>query len=278
MSSEAFDFVALIRALLIGLGCGLVVAAVAGFVRRTGPKGFLVMLGGGVAGLLTVILFFSWPGLIGVPDLGGSSRAEAESTLEKKGLIPEVRPQYHLDTEAGRVIAHSQEPAAGIKVRGGTVVRFGVAVGTPPAETTAVGSASVSLFRPKSGEKVHCTRYADGVYRFSVVGTSTGLTNGFRLLLWMRPVNPPSETPGWYLQRLPVNGIEKVEPDGSWEGIAQIGNVQWPPHAGDVLDVAVTVVDVDRAKRLGGELGVVTCIVLPGIASDVASGVRVELK
>jgi hypothetical protein len=283
MSSEAFDFVALIRALLIGLGCGLVVAAVAGFVRRTGPKGFLVMLGAGVVVLLTVILFFSWPSLIRVPDLGGLSRDEAKLVLEKKALVPEARPLYHSDTEPGRVIAHSQEPAAGIKVRGGTVVRFGVAIGTTrteePTEELQVGaSLSVSLFRPKSGEKAHCTRYADGVYRFSVVGTSTGLTNGFRLLLWVRPVNPPSETPGWYLQRLPVNGIEKVEPDGSWEGIAQIGNVQWPPHAGDVLDVAVTVVDVDRAKRLGGELGVVTRTVLPGIASDVASGVRVELK
>jgi hypothetical protein len=277
MTGETFDSLALIRALILSLGAGLVVASVASLLKKW-PKAVLVMLGIGVALILTVILFYSWPSLVKVPDLSGLARAEAELVLEKKGLIPEARPQYDLETPAERVIAYSQEPLAGIKVHRGTVVRFGVALTPPPSETTERESASVSLFHPKSGENVHCTRYADGVYRFAVVGTSIGLSDRLTLLLWIRPVKPPSETPGWYLQRLPVNGITKIEPDGSWEGIAQIGNVQWSLHAGEVLDVAVTVVDVESANRLLAKSGVVTSIYLPGVVSDIASGVRVKLK
>ena len=277
MSGEGFDLVALIRSLIISLGAGLVVAGItAALIKR--PKAVLVMLGVGVTLLLTVILFYSWPSLVNVPDLSDLARAEAEVALEKKGLIPEGTPQYHMETEAGRVISHSQDPLPGIKVRRGSVVRFGIAVATQASETKESTLASVSLFRPKSGEKVNCKRYADGVYRFSVIGISAGLSDKLRLLLWVRPVAPPSETPGWYLQRPPVNGVSGVKPDGSWEGIAQIGNIQWPPHVGDILDVAITVVDVQNANRLLAEMGVVTRVNLPGIASDIASGVRVELK
>jgi hypothetical protein len=235
------------------------------------------MLGIGVVLIFAVSLFFLWPSqeLVEVPDLGGLSRAEAELELKKNGLIPEAVPQHNADTKTGYVIPDSQETLAGTKVRKGTVIRFSVSLG--PDEITE-GAASVSLFRPKSGEGAFCTRYGDGVYRFSVVGTSSGLSDEFRLLLWVKPVNPPSDTPGWYLQRPPGNGIREVKPDGSWEGIAQIGNVQWPPHAGDVLDVAVTVVNIDTAKKLEAEPGVVTRTGLPGVASDVANGVRVELK
>ncbi|MEW6574278.1 MAG: hypothetical protein AB1374_11665 [Bacillota bacterium] len=35
-------------------------------------------------------------------------------------------------------------------------------------------------------------------------------------------------------------GIQAIEADGSWEGLAQIGNAQWPPHEGDLVDVAAS--------------------------------------
>jgi hypothetical protein len=275
MVDNTSNLVALIRALLVGLGCGFVVYAIGNLIKPS-RKGVFAMLGVGVALIFTVILFFVvWPPpeLIEVPDLSGLSRAEARLELEKNELEPEAVPQHNADTKNGYVIPGSQEPSAGTKVDKGAVIRFSVSLG--PDE---IPEGSVSLFRPKSGEGVLCTRYGDGVYRFSVAGTSSGLSDEFRLLLWVKPVNPPSDTPGWYLQRLPNNGIGKVNPDGSWEGIAQIGNVQWPPHAGDVLDVAVTAVNIDNAKKIEAEPGVITRIDLPGVASDIASGVRVELK
>lgn len=142
---------------------------------------------------------------------------------------------------------------------------------------TNSGAPSVSLFQPKAGEKVRCVRGDDGIYRFSVRGTSSG-TNGFRLLLWVRPVSPRSETPGWYLQRPPANGISSVEADGSWAGIAQIGNLQWPPHEGDILDLIVTIADSDSANQLMAEAGVVVRYQPVGVVSDTASNVVVTLN
>lgn len=281
MIEGGFDWEALTRALILGMGIGLVVSAIASFLRKW-PQNVLVRLGIGVALIIAVVLFYTWPSLIKVPDITRLSHHEAEDLLVKKGLVSDVTPQYHQETEPGRVIPHSQDPLPGIKVRRRTVVKFAVAVSTLPSkpsiERTVMSRVSVSLFRPKSRERVHCIRYADGVYRFSVVGTASGLPDKSRLLLWVRPVRPPSETPGWYLQRPPVNGIGEVKTDGSWQGIAQIGNVQWPPRAGDVLDLAVTLVDAETANRLLAEPGVVTHINLPGIASDIASTVIVELS
>ena len=207
MGDESSDFIGLIRAVGISLGAGMVVAALAGIITKS-SKGVLTMLGAGVTLILTVVLFLQWPSTMEVPDLGGLARAEAEIALEQRGLVAEPRPQYHAATERGRVIAGSQEPRPGISVRRGTVVRFGVAVGSGSQEGRGEGP-SVSLFRPKSNEAVRCRRYADDIYHFSVVGTSSGLAGKFKLLLWVKPVEPPSETPGWYLQRAPVNGISK---------------------------------------------------------------------
>jgi hypothetical protein len=272
-----FDLEALIRALIIGLGTGFIVTSIASIFTKK-PKGHLITFGGGLALIITLIIFPLWPSLIKVPDLSNLSRDEAEDLLIKKGLFFDVIPQYHHETEPGRVIPYSQDPLPGIKVHKGTKVKFAVALPSESfIEKADKSSVSVSLFRPKTSEKVHCARYADGIYRFSVVGSSKGLSDRLKLLLWIRPENPPSETPGWYLQRPPVNGIGEVETNGSWQGIAQVGNEQWPPHEGDILDVAVTIVDVKTANQLLAEPGVVTRINLPGITSDIALSIVVKL-
>jgi hypothetical protein len=282
MNSAVFDFEALLRGIVIGLGIGLIVTAITHLVLKI-RRGVAVLLGMGAVLILTTILFYAWPSrIIEVPNLANLSLAEAELSLAKKGLIPEVTPQPNPTTEARRVVPYSQDPSPGIKVRKNTVVRFVVSMGpgqpAPQGEEPGV-TASVSLFQPRSDEEVHCRRYGDDIYRFSVEGVSTGVTgSGLQLLLWVKPANPPSETPGWYLQRGFVNGIHRVDSDGSWRGIGQIGNVQWPPHEGDIFNVAVTVVNSETAQRLLATADVVTRIDLPGIASDEALGVRVRLK
>lgn len=138
---------------------------------------------------------------------------------------------------------------------------------------------SVSLFQPCSGGSVLCTPDAADVYHFSVQGSSTGVSGSSEVavLLWVRPVNPPSEMPGWYLQRRP-NGLQVVHEDGHWEGKCQIGNREWPPHQGDTLDLAVTVVDREVASRLKAGRGVVVEPILPKArASEEARGVAVDL-
>jgi hypothetical protein len=281
MLSWVIDWTALIRALIIGMGANLVVTAL-GLLFFKKNKAIWAMLGCGLMLLVATILFYSWPSLVVVPDLSGLSQAEAEAALERQQLIPEARPVYSIEAKPGLVGAGSQEPGQGIKVRPGTLVRFGVAVSGQPPVTLShepiINKASVSLFQPKGGESVKCTRYPDGTYHFSALGTVSVLLPNQRLLLWARPVKPPSETPGWYLQRPPINGIHQINPDGSWEGTAQIGNAMWPPHTGDILDVAVTVVPENQVQQLFATPGVETRISLPGISSDIALGVRVDLR
>jgi hypothetical protein len=114
-------------------------------------------------------------------------------------------------------------------------------------------SQSVSFVSPKSGEKIRCVRGADGLYQCSTSGISSGVSmNRHSLLLWVRPVSPPSEISGWYLQR-GRNGISMTGTSGAWNGVAQLGNVQYPPHEGDMLDLAVTVTDIETATELEAE-------------------------
>ena len=157
-------------------------------------------------------------------------------------------------------------------------MRFGVAADSPLTPTKDSSAATVAFFQPKSMGTAKCQLGGDGIHRFPVSGTSTGLSNRHMLLLWVKPVKPPSERSGWYLQRLPGNGITSVLSDGRWEGIAQIGSTVWPPHEGDLFDVAVTVIDFAIATRLLNEPGVVTRVSLPGVIADVASSVRVKLR
>ena len=279
MNPNAFDSVALIRAILIGLCGGLFTAAIVAFVdRKTPRRNSWILTGLTVALTVSVIVFFTWPELVSVPDLGNLSQAEAETLLQKNDLVPLAMPQHGTQTQAGRVIPFTQDPASGIRVRRMTAVRFGVAADSPLPPTNDNSAATVTFFQPKSMATAKCKLGGDGIHRFPVSGTSTGLSNRLALLLWIKPVKPPSERPGWYLQRLPGNGITSLLPDGRWEGIAQVGNTVWPPHAGDVLDVAVAVIDSASATRLLNEPGVVTRVSLPGVAADVASGVRVELR
>ena len=60
--------------------------------------------------------------------------------------------------------------------------------------------------------------------------------------------------------------------------MAQIGNAQWPPHEGDVLDMAVTIADDDTVNQLMTEAGVVVRDQPVGVKSDTASNVVITLS
>ena len=67
----------------------------------------------------------------------------------------------------------------------------------------------------------------------------------------MNPVEPPAG--GWYLQReANQDGIpsDRIDPDGRFIGRAQLGNLQYPPRDGHLVEVAVTVADDALYRRL----------------------------
>ncbi len=73
-----------------------------------------------------------------------------------------------------------------------------------------------------------------------------------RVLLWVEPVMPASETPGYYIQR-GVAGVTRQPHPGAasiWQGTIQIGNAQFPPCRGHTLNVIVTVDEASAARDL----------------------------
>lgn len=269
-----------VRAVLIGLGTGLVVLAIGVLIKRV-PKPVVLLLASGL-GLLVAVL---WPhtSLIEVPDLTGLSQDQAELAVTSKKLVAAAQPQYAPTIRSGFVIPQSQNPLSGTVVRKGTIIRFAVSTSTGPTsivDTSGKGNlkASVSFFEPKKGGTVICRQQGDGVHRFMVQGTILGADSSkMTLLLWVQPVTPPAESPGWYLQKPPANGIVSIVGD-TWRGVCQIGNQQWPPHTGDVVDVAVTLVTSDEAQRLIARQGPMTTIVLPDTVQDIANGVRIKVE
>lgn len=128
----------------------------------------------------------------------------------------------------------------------------------------------MSIFSPKDGGEVAPKRGADNVFRFEVQGTTEGVDAArSTLLLWIQPIDPPSERPGWYLQRLPDEGVTSVS-GHTWRGVCRIGSEQWPPHSGDVVDIVATAVASEEAQRLLARQGPVTTVVLPGSTSKIA--------
>lgn len=284
-----FELIALVRPFLISLGAGLVVGAMGYFLMRERNdwqrrKPVLIMALVGLVLLSTAAIPAFLPTLVTVPPLGGLSREEAEDKLVRKSLLSDPKPQYANGVEAGRVIAGSQTPGAGLAVRCRTVISFAVAVaGQPPQASDSSKSSSglptVELFEPRVGAPARSTRHSDGVGSVSASGVSHGIQGGrFQLLLWVRPVRPPSDVPGWYLQRPPANGITEINADGSWRGVAQIGNAHWPPQEGHMVDLAVSVADSETASRLMAEGGVVVRPEPIGIAGARATGVVLTFK
>ena len=130
---------------------------------------------------------------------------------------------------------------------------------------------------PRAGDTVRCVLDVDHVCRFRVSGMVKELPKDRRLALWVQPVSPASETPGWYLQT-GFNGITQFNSvTGDFQGVAQIGNPRWPPQAGDILNLAITAISVEEVESLMAERGVVTRRTLPGTTIDLAGNVRVRL-
>jgi|WetSurMetagenome_2_1015567.scaffolds.fasta_scaffold68432_2 hypothetical protein len=142
----------------------------------------------------------------------------------------------------------------------------------PPSTTQ-----SVSISSPKSNENVKLTSDSDGsVYKFPINGISSGVSNSnSELLLWIRSINPPVE--GWYLQQGSFYGVQTINENGAWTGIAQVGSPQYPPHTGDRFDLAVTIADSGTINRLKEQKGVVVEESLFRMPSDVATNLKVEL-
>lgn len=150
----------------------------------------------------------------------------------------------------------------------GTVVRYAVSVASSVVESGAsqgVSSGTASIYSPTDNGEANLTRAPDGVYKFEVDGIVSMDTSKSELLLWVQPINPPSNLSGWYLQRAKGFGVVSLV-GGRWRGICQLGNSDYPPRDGHTAQVVATVVPIDEAKTLRASDDLTT-VELPGSAS-----------
>lgn len=212
--------------------------------------------------------------LVVVPDVVGKTQTEATKMLKAKNF--RVICNYLEYSMEPKSVVIGQEPKAEIKVEIKTFVYLRISEGLQPPLPI-----SLSISEPQSGLGIKLTRHADNTYHFSVRGVSEGIANNskVRLLLWVRPLDPPSKTPGYYLQRAPWNGVTVLRTDGSWEGTGQLGSILNPPAEGNTFSMAVTAVDEHTANDLLNQSGVVTHVDLSAISEGTVevSEVRVEL-
>lgn len=143
-----------------------------------------------------------------------------------------------------------------------------------PSEQQQV-KATISLSIPRKDGQLDCAPDAGAIFRCSVAGGVTGLSQSQRLLLWMRPVQPPSESEGWYLQRRP-NGIAS-QSGSSWDGKIQIGNRDFPPQNGDIVDVAASIAEAPVADKLMKAPGVAIEPEPVGVAIAKSDNVRLRI-
>lgn len=270
-----------IEQMLVSLGAGLVVLAIGLIIKRV-PKPVAILMAFGIG----ILAFVLWPraALVEVPDLSNLSRDKAELRLSSMKLVGVPQPQETPNTRPEHVIPTSQNPLPGTRVQPGSLVRYSISTATsivsgsrPKAYRSIDESGELSIFSPRDGGDVAPRRGADNIFRFDVEGTIKDVDlSRSSLLLWIQPIEPPSDQPGWYLQRLPANGVRSIS-GTTWRGVCQLGNQQYPPHDGDVVEVAASVVTAEESKRLDARQGPITAVVPPGIVSQVVR-LTVRLK
>jgi hypothetical protein len=269
-----------IAQIIVSFGVGLIVLAV-GLKTKKVRKHVAILMAVGFG----LLLFVLWPRatLVGVPDISHLSRDEAELRLFAMKLVGVPQPQEAPTTRPEHVIPGSQNPLPGTRVRRGSLVRYSIST-TPPEGSgdrlnadDPANSQQVSILSPREGGDVAPRRGADNKFRFDVEGTIQGVDlSKFTLLLWVQPIKPPSDQPGWYLQRLPANGVRSIS-GNAWRGVCQLGNQQYPPHDGDLVEVAASLVPAEEATRLDARQGPMATVVLPGVVSEVVR-LTVRLK
>lgn len=220
--------------------------------RMTGTSFLLVMTI--MASAIVAISFTAFrvePNLVTTPDLRGNFIDEVERGLADMGLRYNVKKTF-APARKGTVLW--QSPNGGTIVEPGTVVEIEVSNG-PLARPS--NQLKISILSYKSGQGVELLNTASGMRKLKIAGTVENLPEDSVVLLWARRKgrNSLSDTPRWFLQPLDA---PRIDSEGAWEALVQIGSIDWPPKAGDKIDVAISVVSIKVANELMNEIRPVT--------------------
>lgn len=120
-----------------------------------------------------------------------------------------------------------------------------VSVGIFVARQIVPPPPEVAITEPANGQQIEVRILAEtGAGSFGVSGSSAEVYDdpALRLYVLVHPADPFAS--GWWVQQAAT-----VDRDGQWATQAWIGNQDFPPHAGDKIDILAIVTD---PARLGG--------------------------
>ena len=107
-----------------------------------------------------------------------------------------------------------------------------------------VPGPTVEIISPKYGESIEVEIADTGSGSFFVSGNSERVATNpdLRVYVLVHPADPYA--PGWWIQPSVAMDLS-----GSWSGQAWIGDPDFPPHAGDKLDVLAIVASPERVQN-----------------------------
>jgi len=160
MTLQEWDWVAIDRALALALGAG-VSFIISFYLTRSSDSAWRLLRGGVIqAGILvtvslTVFIALFWPNTVTVPRLSHVTKDQAEIILIGRGLVPRAIERTLKGLAAEHLLAGTQRPAAGQRVRPGTVVSFIVSA---PARSRAPRLIVISRVPPPAHHYVAARR------------------------------------------------------------------------------------------------------------------------
>jgi hypothetical protein len=92
-----------------------------------------------------------------------------------------------------------------------------------------------------------CGQALGGSVECPIRGILRGFNHGRHLLFWLQPVSPPANPPGWYLADLSEYSVDAEK--GEWAGIVRFGGRLYLPEEGEMVRLAVVLVD-EQAFRV----------------------------
>jgi hypothetical protein len=118
-----------------------------------------------------------------------------------------------------------------------TFVIFGLAYDIFTPEPT------IEITSPKNRESIEVRIAETGSGSFLVDGNSTRVIDNprLRILILVHPADPFAE--GWWIQPAVV-----MNSDGTWSGQAWIGDPNFPPNVGNLVDILVIVADPEQVQ------------------------------
>jgi hypothetical protein len=256
----------------IGLGISILTGIIMELTTKIRKKAIIVAIGVFLIAVPLLKTLWPTPYMVEVPNINLLAVKKANHLLLEKRLVPVPIGIPSSNKNYLYVIENSQIPSPGEIVEQNTFVRYKAFT-----EEDHNSKMSANLFHPEQDDDLICVLEGGEIYRCPVTGTMHGMSNKERILLWVRPILPRSETAGWYLQR-GQNGILEVNfENGFWEGVVQLGNEQWPPETGHVVELSVTIVDEAKAASLMSEQSIVVSVKPLGLTPPVIRKLRVRV-